>query len=94
MSRRAFLSTAAAASFAIPASVAAMQKQMKITGLETDLLKTPPREPNYDAIHKLGVDTGAVVLRIKTDAGLTGWASSPFRMIAGSPPVVQTVPAH
>lgn len=94
MSRRAFLSTAAAASFAIPASVAAMQKQMKITGLETDLLKTPPREPNYDAIHKLGVDTGAVVLRIKTDAGITGWASSTFGMIAGGPRVVQTILEH
>jgi L-alanine-DL-glutamate epimerase-like enolase superfamily enzyme len=67
---------------------------LKITGLETDLLKTPPREPNYDAIHKLGVDTGSVVLRIKTDAGITGWASTTFGMIAGGPRVVQTILEH
>jgi L-alanine-DL-glutamate epimerase-like enolase superfamily enzyme len=81
-------------SFAMPAAVLAMQKQMKIVALETDLLKTPPREPNYDAIHKLGVDTGSVVLRIKTDSGLTGWASSTFGMVAGGPKVVQTILEH
>lgn len=71
-----------------------MQKQIKITGLETDLLKTPPRTPNYDAIHKLGVDSGSVVLRIKTDAGITGWASSGFGMVAGGPRTVQTILEH
>jgi len=76
---------------AMPAAVLAMQKQMKIVALETDLRKNPPREPNYDAIHKLGVDTGSVVLRIKTDSGLTGWASSTFGMIAGGPRVVQSI---
>jgi L-alanine-DL-glutamate epimerase-like enolase superfamily enzyme len=94
MKRRDFLKCAAGAAsagWAIPSTVVAMQKQMKITGIETDLLKTPPREPNYDAIHKLGVDTGSVVLRIKTDAGITGWASSTFGMIAGGPRVVQTI---
>ncbi|MBL8231188.1 MAG: mandelate racemase/muconate lactonizing enzyme family protein [Bryobacterales bacterium] len=97
MRRREFLKSAAggaALGFVMPKCVAAMQKQMRITGLETDLLKTPPREPNYDAIHKLGVDTGSVVLRIKTDAGVTGWASSTFGMVAGGPRVVQAILEH
>jgi L-alanine-DL-glutamate epimerase-like enolase superfamily enzyme len=66
-------------------------KQIRITGLETDVLKNKPRTPNYDSIHKLGVDSGSVVLRITTDAGITGWASTSFGMIAGGPRVVQTI---
>jgi L-alanine-DL-glutamate epimerase-like enolase superfamily enzyme len=72
-------------------AAAQQQKQIKITGLETDVLKRPPGTPEYDAIHKLGVDSGSVVLRLKTDAGITGWASSSFGMIAGGPRVVQTI---
>ncbi|MCS7026514.1 MAG: mandelate racemase/muconate lactonizing enzyme family protein [Bryobacteraceae bacterium] len=96
MHRRHFLYSASglAVSVSLPPCVQAMQKQMKITGLETDLLKMPPREPNYDAIHQLGVDTGQVVLRITTDAGFTGWATSNFGMLAGGPRVVQTILEH
>src|SRR5438270_7783839 len=92
MNRRQLL-CAAAAIPSIPAlSVAAVQqKQIKITGVETDVLKRPPGTPTYDAIHKLGVESGSVVLRLKTDAGITGWASSSFGMIAGGPRVVQTI---
>jgi L-alanine-DL-glutamate epimerase-like enolase superfamily enzyme len=72
-------------------AAAAQQKQIKITGLETDVLKRPPGTPEYDAIHKLGVESGSVVLRLKTDAGITGWASCSFGMIAGGPRVVQTI---
>src|SRR5947209_20328627 len=72
-------------------AAAAQQKQLKITALETDVLKRPPGTPTYDAIHKLGVDSGSVVLRLKTDAGITGWASVSFGMIAGGPRVVQTI---
>lgn len=71
-----------------------MQKQIRITGLETDVLRQPPRTPNYDAIHRLGVDNGSVVLRLKTDAGLVGWASTSFGMIEGGPRVVQTILEH
>src|SRR2546421_4763424 len=92
MNRRQLL-RAAAAIPAIPAlSVAAVQqKQIKITGLETDVLKRPPGTPEYDAIHKLGVDSGSVVLRLKTDAGITGWASASFGMIAGGPGELETI---
>ena len=81
----------------MPAAAAALsaagaqQKQIRITGLETDVLKRPPGTPYYDAIHKFGEDSGSVVLRLRTDAGITGWASSSFGMISGGPKVVQTI---
>jgi L-alanine-DL-glutamate epimerase-like enolase superfamily enzyme len=92
MNRRQLLRSAAVpvAGVAFTAA-AAQQKLIKITGLETDVLKRPPGTPEYDAIHKLGVDSGSVVLRLKTDAGITGWASCSFGMIAGGPRVVQTI---
>jgi len=86
--RSAAVLPAAGAAFGAAAS---QQKQMKITALETDVLKRPPGTPTYDAIHTLGIDNGSVVLRLKTDAGITGWASVSFGMIAGGPRVVQTI---
>ena len=93
MNRRQLLRSAAAipAAGAAFRAAAAQQKQIRITALETDVLKRPPGTPTYDAIHQLGVDSGSVVLRLKTDAGITGWASSSFGMIAGGPRVVQTI---
>jgi len=93
VNRRHLLQSAAALPLASAglAAAATQQKQIKITGLETDLLKRPPGTPTYDAIHKLGVDSGSVVLRLRTDAGITGWASVSFGMIAGGPRVVQTI---
>ena len=93
MNRRQLLFSAAAvpaASTALSAA-AAQQKQIRITGLETDVLKRPPGTPYYDAIHTFGGENGSVVLRIRTDAGITGWAHSSFGMIPGGPKVVQTI---
>jgi L-alanine-DL-glutamate epimerase-like enolase superfamily enzyme len=72
------------------AFAAEAKKQIKITGLETDLLRVPA-EPYSDAIHDFGGDGGGVVLRLKTDAGITGWGYSNFGMVAGGPRVVQTI---
>lgn len=93
MNRRQLLRAAAAlpAAGAALQAAGAQQKQIKITGLETDLLKRPPGTPYYDAIHPFGTESGSVVLRLRTDAGITGWASSSFGMIAGGPKVVQTI---
>jgi L-alanine-DL-glutamate epimerase-like enolase superfamily enzyme len=73
------------------AMAAEARKQIKITGLETDLLRMPPAQFTGDAIHDFGSEGGGVVLRLLTDAGITGWAYSSFGMIAGAPRVVQTI---
>jgi L-alanine-DL-glutamate epimerase-like enolase superfamily enzyme len=93
MNRRQLLCSAAAVPAAATAlsAAAAQQKQIRITGLETDLLRRPPGTPYYDAIHAFGGESGSVVLRLRTDAGIIGWASSSFGMIPGGPKVVQTI---
>jgi len=94
MDRRQFLRSAVAVPSlgAAALSVAAAQhKQMRITGVETDLLKPPPGEPYYDALQTLNVDKGSVVIRIQTDAGITGWASSSFGNRGEGASVVQAI---
>jgi L-alanine-DL-glutamate epimerase-like enolase superfamily enzyme len=92
MHRRHFLSLSAASAAVAPATmVAALKGDLKITGLETDLLRFPPGKPYSDAIHDFGPDRGGVVLRLLTSAGITGWAYSSFGMIGGGPKVVQTI---
>jgi L-alanine-DL-glutamate epimerase-like enolase superfamily enzyme len=95
MNRRAILASAAGLpALGALAAAAVQQKTLKITGLETDLLQRPKGAPYYDAIHTLGVDSGSVVVRLRTDAGITGWASSSFGMIPGGPRVVQAILEH
>jgi L-alanine-DL-glutamate epimerase-like enolase superfamily enzyme len=93
MNRRHLLRSAAALpSLGAALSAAAeQQKQLKITGIETDLLKPPPGAPFYDALQRLNVDKGSVVLRIHTNAGITGWASSWFGNGGEGARVVQTI---
>jgi L-alanine-DL-glutamate epimerase-like enolase superfamily enzyme len=73
------------------ALAAEARKQIKITGMETILLRLPPAPFTGDAIHDFGSASGGVVLKLATDAGITGWAHSSFGMIAGGPRVVQTI---
>jgi L-alanine-DL-glutamate epimerase-like enolase superfamily enzyme len=92
MNRRQLLTSAAALPAAAAFSTAAVQqKTLKITALETDVLRRPTGRTYYDAIHTFGGESGSVVLRLRTDAGITGWASVSFGMIAGGPRVVQTI---
>jgi L-alanine-DL-glutamate epimerase-like enolase superfamily enzyme len=92
MQRRTFLSAVAACSMAPGLRAATeMKGQLKITGIETDLLRHPPGRPYWDAIHEFGRGSGGVVLRIMTNAGITGWAHSSFGMMDGGPKVVQTI---
>ncbi len=93
MNRRELIGSAVGLPMAAKALRAAAvgQKQMRITGLETDLLRRPAGTPYYDAIHTFGGESGSVVLRLRTDAGITGWSSSSFGMIAGGPAVVQAI---
>lgn len=93
MNRRHLLRSAVALpSLGAAMSVAAAQKkQTRITAVETDLLKPPRGEPIYDALQTLDVDKGTVVLRIRTDAGITGWASSSFGNRGEGARVVQAI---
>ena len=93
MNRREVLRSAAALpALGVALSAAAEQrKELKITGVETDLLKPPPGKPIYDALQRLNVDKGAVVLRIHTDAGITGWANSWFGNRGEGARVVQSI---
>jgi L-alanine-DL-glutamate epimerase-like enolase superfamily enzyme len=93
MNRRDLLRSAVALpSVGVALSAAAeQQKQLKITGVETDLLKPPPGVPIYDALQTLNVDKGSVVLRIRTNAGITGWASSSFGNRGEGARVVQAI---
>lgn len=96
MQRRQFLGTATAAAAALSAArlgaaTDPLRRELKITRVETDLLRFPPGRPHYDAIQQLGVDRGGVVLRIHTDSGVTGWAYSSFGRLAGGPDTVRTI---
>ncbi len=92
MNRRTFFSLAGAAAVTPAlAFTTNMRKQIKITGLETDLLRFPPGKIYYDAIHEFGAAGGGIVLRLQTDAGITGWASSSFGTMAGGPAVLQRI---
>jgi L-alanine-DL-glutamate epimerase-like enolase superfamily enzyme len=92
MNRRQLLYSAAALpAMAASSAAATQQKQMRITGIETDLLRQPPGTPYYDAIHTFGIDAGSVVLRIRTDAGITGWAHSTFGTAGSGSRAVQTI---
>jgi L-alanine-DL-glutamate epimerase-like enolase superfamily enzyme len=87
MNRRQFLTSLISSPLALAASL----RGMKITGLETDLLILPPGRPYADAIHNFGPDRGGVVLRILTNANVTGWAYSSFGMVKGGPQVVRAL---
>jgi L-alanine-DL-glutamate epimerase-like enolase superfamily enzyme len=92
MQRRSFLQLSAAAG-AVPALAATdpLRKQIKITGLETDVLRMPPGRKYFDAIHEFGVEGGGVVVRLQTDVGITGWAYSSFGAIAGGPRALEAI---
>ncbi len=92
MQRRSFLQFSAAAT-AVPAFAAtdSLRKQIKITGLETDVLRMPPGRKYFDAIHEFGTEGGGVVVRIQTDAGITGWGYSSFGTIAGGPRALEAI---
>lgn len=92
MNRRNLLAMAGVAPLTQAFTLAAeAKKQMKIIGLETDVLKLPPAEYTGDAIHDFGQANGQVVLRLLTDAGITGWGSSNFGMIEGAPRVLAAI---
>ena len=91
MRRREFLAGGCALAARAEAASAAVARQIRITGLETDRLRFPPGRRYYDAIHEFGAGSGAVVLRLHTDAGITGWASSSFGTAEGGAGALQAI---
>ncbi len=95
ITRRTLLTAAGAAPFAgALARVAEAKKQIRISGIETDLLRLPAAAYTGDAIHDFGAASGGVVLRVMTDAGITGWGYSNLQAIEGAPRVIQTILEH
>ncbi len=64
---------------------------MKITGLQTSVLRIPPGRKYFDAIHEFGTEGGGVALQLQTDAGITGWAYSSFGAIGGGPRALEAI---
>lgn len=92
MNRRDLLKLSASVPLARGLAVASdAKKQVRITGIETDVLRLPPADFTGDAIHDFGATSGRVILRLLTDAGIVGWGSSGFGMIPGGPQVVATI---
>ena len=91
--RRNFLTTAAALS--LTAKVKALPREVapgiKITAMETDVLRFPPGRPFADAIHRFGSENGSVVLRLKTSSDVTGWAYLSFGLTADGPKIVEAI---
>ncbi len=93
MNRRSLLKLGAlsAVATAEPTFAEPLRKQIKITGVTTDVLRMPPGRKYFDAIHEFGTEGGGVVLRIQTDAGITGWGYSSFGAIAGGPRALDAI---
>jgi len=83
MNRREFFRTGGAVC-ALPAAsrADALRAAVRITGLETDLLRFPPNR---------GIEPAGVVLRLQTDAGITGWAYTPFDEMRRGPGLMRTI---
>ncbi|MFC1563242.1 mandelate racemase/muconate lactonizing enzyme family protein [candidate division KSB1 bacterium] len=86
--RRDFIKCAGVAAGVIAAgnspSINSALGTIKITNVETIVLKFPTSRPIADAIHVFS-DRGGVVTKVRTDAGITGWGYTYFGMGPGSP---------
>lgn len=92
MKRRSFLQFSTAVTAApVFAATDSLRKQLRITEIETDVLRMPPGRRYFDAIHEFGTEGGGVVVRIQTDGGVTGWAYSSFGTIAGGPRALEAI---
>ena len=96
MNRRSFFQTAAAgvtlpALAPLQALSAQITSGVKITAMETEVLRMPPGKPFMDAFHRFGAENGGVVLRLKTNANVTGWGYISFGLELGGPQVVQDI---
>lgn len=96
MNRRNFFKAAAAsAAFPVVSQLQALSAEVtdgiKITGMETEVLRMPPGKFFMDAIHRFGAENGGVVLRLTTNANITGWGYISFGFETGGPRVVEDI---
>jgi L-alanine-DL-glutamate epimerase-like enolase superfamily enzyme len=97
MDRRSFFAAAASAAAGFPiasrlqAQSAEITQGLKITAMETEVLRMPAGKPFMDAIHRFGAENGGVVLRLKTNSTITGWAYISFGSETGGPSVVEAI---
>jgi L-alanine-DL-glutamate epimerase-like enolase superfamily enzyme len=93
--RRFFATAASAAVLPITSQLQTLSAQVtegiKITAMETDVLRMPPGKPFMDAIHRFGAESGGVVLRLKTNSNVTGWGYVSFGAEIGGPRVVEDI---
>jgi L-alanine-DL-glutamate epimerase-like enolase superfamily enzyme len=96
LNRRKFFKLAAAGA-AVPSVVqvetlsAQITQGVRITGMETEVLRMPPGKFFMDAIHRFGAESGGVVLRLTTNANITGWGYISFGFESGGPKVVEDI---
>ena len=96
MNRRNFFKiTAAGAALPTLQQIQTLSAQVtqgvKITGMETEVLRMPPGRFFMDAIHRFGAENGGVVLRLTTNANITGWGYISFGFEIGGPKVVEDI---
>ena len=95
MNRRDFFTAGIAATLPISTGLQALAAEvtqgLKITGMETEVLRMPPGKYYLDAIHRFGAESGGVVLRLTTNANITGWGYISFGFETGGPKVVEDI---
>jgi hypothetical protein len=64
---------------------------LRITRVETEVLRMPPGKFFMDAIHRFGAESGGVVLRLIINANITGWDYISFGFESGGPRVVEEI---
>lgn len=89
--KAAVVTTALPAVSQLQALSAEITQGLKITGMETEVLRMPPGRFFMDAIHRFGAENGGVVLRLTTNANITGWGYISFGFETGGPRVVEDI---
>jgi L-alanine-DL-glutamate epimerase-like enolase superfamily enzyme len=95
VNRRNFFITGAASLIPVTSQMQSVAAEvthgLRITGMETEVLRMPPGKFFMDAIHRFGAESGGVVLRLTTSANITGWGYISFGAESGGPRIVEDI---
>jgi len=64
---------------------------MKVTGIETIILRFPPAGIIRDAIHTFGGERGGLIVKVHAEDGTTGWGYIFFGMVGGAPAALKAI---